>query len=161
MNEKEAITKMTNRTYKAILFFSVAFLLLSLNACRTTSGSIGVDWGNEAKHQPPAQPPAKYESKKNGPPAHAPAHGYRAKHHYRYYPDAYVYYDTDRGAYFYLDNGEWRISVSLPSSIHLESAYVSLELDTDEPYRYHDKHKEKYPPGKTKKKNKGKDWAKK
>lgn len=154
---------MANRTHKAILFFSVVFFLFSLNACRTTSGSIGVGWGNGTEHNAPDQPPAKYESKKNGPPAHAPAHGYRAKHHYRYYQDACVYYDTDRGSYFYLDNGEWQISVSLPNSIHLGSAYVSLELDTSEPYRYFDEHKEKYPPGKKKKKsnNKEKKWANK
>jgi len=152
---------MANLTHKAIIFFSVVFFLFSLNACRTTSGSIGVDWGNEAEHKASNKPPAKYKDKKNGPPAHAPAHGYRAKHQYRYYPDAGVYYEADRGAYFYLDSGEWRISVSLPHSIHLGSAYVSLELDTDEPYRYHDEHKEKYPPGKKKNKNKGKKWANK
>ncbi len=33
---------------------------------------------------------AEHKHKKNGPPAHAPAHGYRAKHKYRYYPDCSV-----------------------------------------------------------------------
>src|SRR5210317_1907969 len=34
----------------------------------------------------------KYKHKKSGPPPHAPAHGYRAKHHYRYYP-SYGYFN--------------------------------------------------------------------
>jgi hypothetical protein len=43
------------------------------------------------------------KDKKNGPPKHAKAHGYRAKHTYQYYPDAKVYYDVSRGSYFYLE----------------------------------------------------------
>ncbi len=38
---------------------------------------------------------------KPGPPPHAKAYGHRARHHYHYYPDAYVYFDTGRGLYFY------------------------------------------------------------
>ena len=151
---------MADRTHKALLFFAMVYLLFSLNACRTTGGSVGVGWGNGEAHKAPDQSQARYEGKNSGPPAHAPAHGYRAKHHYRYYPDAYVYYDTNRGAYFYLYHGQWRISVSLPDYINLGSGYISLELDTDEPYRYHDEHKEKYPPGKMKTRNRVKTWAK-
>lgn len=35
-----------------------------------------------------------------GPPPWAPAHGYRAKHSYHYYPSAEVYFDTGRGSTF-------------------------------------------------------------
>lgn len=147
--------------HKLLICCSMIILFLSMNACRTTGGSIGIDWGNEAKHKPSHDQQSKYESKKKGPPAHAPSHGYRAKHKYRYYPDECVYFDTDKGAYFYFDNGGWQISVSLPHSIRLGTNYVSLELDTDKPYRYHTEHKEKYPPGKTKKKNKKNKWAQK
>ena len=38
--------------------------------------------------------------------------------------------------------------------------YVSIEMDTDKPYKHHKKHKTKYPPGKMKKKNKKKDKKK-
>jgi hypothetical protein len=47
--------------------------------------------------------------------------------------------------------------VSLPSSIHIDvNDYVSLEMDTDEPYRYDSDVVNKYPPGQQKKKSKGK-----
>ncbi len=149
---------------KAILLSVMILFLVSMNACATSGGSIGMGWGNGTGHgsaPPPHNSNIELKGKKNGPPAHAPAHGYRAKHNYRYYPDACVYYEAARGAYFYLDNGNWRMSVSLPGSIQLDSTYVSLELDTDAPYRYNHEHKAKYPPGKMKHKNKkkGKKWS--
>ena len=100
--------------------------------------------------------------KKGGPPPHAPAHGYRAKHHYRYYPSRHVYHDTDRGLYFYLIGDNWEVGVSLPNRLRggLGDS-VSLELDTDRPYLYHSDHVKKYPPGKTKMKNKKKSKKKK
>ena len=95
--------------------------------------------------------------KKGGPPAHAPAHGYRAKHHYRYYPSSRVYHDAERGIYFYLKGDNWEVGASLPGSLRVGLGdSVSLELDTDKPYLYHDDHVKKYPPGKMKKKNKQK-----
>lgn len=144
---------------RAVLLLSLFLFLAPLSACRSTSGSVGVEWGRAAGH--PSPPPSHapddiYVDRRKGPPAHAPAHGYRAKHRYRYYPDECVYYDMARRAYFYIDNGGWRMAVSLPGSIRLGSSYISLELDTDEPYRYYHEHREKYPPGKMKKKYKKK-----
>jgi hypothetical protein len=47
----------------------------------------------------------------------------------------------------------------LPSGIHLAYAdYVTLELETDEPYQYFSEHKSKYPPGQAKKQGKKKKW---
>ena len=95
---------------------------------------------------------------KAGPPPHAPAHGYRAKYAYRYYPDSCVYFDVHRGVYFHLTGDSWRMSVSLPNEIHVRLAdYVMVELDTDTPYANFEEHRAKYPPGQMKK-NK---WAKK
>jgi hypothetical protein len=97
----------------------------------------------------------KYKHKKGGPPPHAPAHGYRAKHHYRYYPSCSVYYDSGRKLYFYLKGDNWEIGASLPSSIGVRLGdYVSIELETDKPYFYHAEHVKRYPPGHMKKKNK-------
>lgn len=154
---------MCDKFTKGLVLFLTILFIMTFTACRTTGGRMGIDWGTGAKHdtaQSPQDPYSKHKGEKNGPPAHAPAHGYRAKHHYRYYPDASVYYDTAKDVYFYLDNDSWRISVSLPSSIRLGSTYVSLELDTDKPYKYHHEHKVKYPPGKMKKNKKNKKWAK-
>ena len=81
----------------------------------------------------------------NGPPAHAPAHGYRAKYQYHYYPRCKVYYDAAREVYFYLKGENWEVGISLPS--HLKSdlgEYVSLELDTDRPYVFNEEHNKKY-----------------
>lgn len=94
---------------------------------------------------------------KSGPPRHAPAHGYRAKYAYYYYPDAYVYWDISREIYFYLEGDTWRMSVSLPDSLRLSLGdHVAIEMDSDKPYIYFDSHKKKYPPGQLKKK-----WTKK
>jgi len=72
---------------------------------------------------------------KGGPPAHAPAHGYRAKYNYHYYPGANVYYDTDRKIYFYMKGENWAASVSLPLDLKLQLGnHVSVEMDCDKPY---------------------------
>lgn len=102
---------------------------------------------------------AAYESGRGaqGPPPWAPAHGYRAKHRYRYYPDSYVYYDSGRRLYFYSSIGDWKAAVALPSSIHIDlDRYVVIETDTDRPYVYHSDIVKRYPPGQMKKSGKSK-----
>lgn len=70
-----------------------------------------------------------------GPPPHAPAHGYRHKRTYHYYPDNHVYYDLERKLYFYLQGDQWKTGAELPTSIRLNlGKSTSLELDTDVPY---------------------------
>ena len=119
--------------------------MISFTACSLNSAGMGIQLG---KRGPIA---------KGGPPPHAPAHGYRAKHAYAYYPDAYVYFDISRKLYFYLDGDKWRMSVSLPDSLRLRlGEHVTIEMDSDTPYSYFDSHKKKYPPGQSKKK-----WTKK
>ena len=103
---------------------------------------------------PPPKGPPVYEK---APPPWAPAHGHRAKHHYRYYPSSSVYFDTGRGLYFYYEGGAWQVSVSLPTHIRIAVGdYVTLEMDTDRPYTYHSDVVKRYPPGQAKKKDKGK-----
>jgi hypothetical protein len=102
-------------------------------------------------------PPAGSPVYEKAPPPWAPAHGHRAKHHYRYYPAASVYFDTGRGLYFYYEGGAWQVSVSLPTHIRIAVGdYVTLEMDTDRPYTYHSDVVKRYPPGQAKKKDKGK-----
>ena len=144
--------------YIAVLLFSVT---LFFSGCATPSGgTVSVDWEKQQTHKQPTKPKL---SKKTGPPAHAPAHGYRAKHSYRYYRNEHTYYDTDRHLYFYLEFDGWRIAASLPNHIRLSNDYISVELDTDKPYEYYEEHSGKYPPGQMKKgeKKKGKKWANK
>ena len=84
----------------------------------------------------------KYQS---GPPDHAPAHGYRAKYQYHYYPSCKVYYDTARKIFFYLKGENWEVGVSLPNHLKSElGEYISLELETDRPYLLNEEHSKKY-----------------
>ncbi len=96
-----------------------------------------------------------------GPPPHAPAHGYRAKYRYYYYPSAQVYFDVTRKAYFYMEGGRWRMSVSLPEYLRVRlGSHVTIDMDTDKPYTHFAEHKKKYPPSQLKKKDKKKKWWK-
>jgi len=104
----------------------------------------------------------KHKHQKGGPPEHAPAHGFRAKHKYRYYPDCSVYHDTERDLYFYIKGGNWEVGASLPHNLQMGlGESVSLELDTDRPYTHHADHVKEYPPGKMEKSKNKKDKNKK
>lgn len=128
------------------IFVLIGFGLLQLSflpGCNVKRG--GVEVGSP--------PPETGPPPKGGPPPWAPAHGYRAKYRYRYYPSFYVYFDLGRQVYFYLEGDRWRVSAQLPSAIRIESAdYVTIELKTGKPYEYFAEHKKKYPPGQAKKK---------
>jgi hypothetical protein len=95
-----------------------------------------------------------YEGKQKGPPPWAPAHGYRAKHQYRYYPSSSVYFDVGRVLYFYYCGDRWCVSGSLPGGFQIDwDEYVTLEMDTDTPYEFHREVVRRYPPGQLKKMN--------
>lgn len=137
------------KTYELGTLVLVIFLFISFSGCRT-GGSVYV--GNVPPPPVPAPAPS-YDN--GGPPPWAPAHGYRAKHTYRYYPNEGVYFEAKTGAYFYLSDGRWRMSVSLPSSFRITvDNFVTLEMDSDRPYEYHSDVVKKYPPGQQKKNNK-------
>ncbi|MBW1795267.1 MAG: hypothetical protein JRJ38_12710 [Deltaproteobacteria bacterium] len=137
-----------NIIMKMLILGICVFFMLSFSARKTTRGGIHVAWGPESHAGPK-------KAGKGGPPPHAPAHGYRAKHNYRYYPSACAYFDISRKVYFYLEKDNWKISVSLPQTIQLRLGdYVTIEMDTDKPYTQFIEHKRKYPPGQLKKKKK-------
>lgn len=73
------------------------------------------------------------------PPPWAPAHGYRAvQHRYIYYPRHQVYYEPQRHAWFWLDDGRWRFGASLPSGMmQVAGPGVSVVLGTALPYEEH------------------------
>lgn len=138
---------------KALISLACILSVYSFSGCTTTGGGIHVGWLPESGPI--------YRAKKGGPPPHAPAHGYRAKHKYRYYPSSCVYFDVGRKVYFYIEGVSWRASASLPHHIRIRLGnYVNIEMDTDKPYARYEEHKRKYPPGQLKKK-KNKKWAKK
>ena len=122
----------------AIIIFVILFVV---SAFADSSNSIKIAKDNELEH---GQIKKRYKHH-NGPPDHAPAHGYRAKYQYRYYPRCSVYRDAAREVYFYLKGENWEVGISLPS--HLKNdlgEYVSLELETDKPYLFNEKHNKKY-----------------
>ena len=135
-------------------FMLASIILIALGLSLFQGGctlSIGNAPGPVYAPAPPPPPPPQ-----SGPPPWAPAHGYRAKHSYYYYPDSYVYFDVGRSLYFYYSGGGWQASVSLPSGIHIAAGeYVALEMDADRPYIYHSDVEKRYPPGQMKKKEKG------
>ena len=132
--------------------FIILFIVIFLSACQTPGGNLSVKW-------PPENGKVKKVSKGpgHGPPSHAKAYGHRRKFGYKYYPDAQVYFDAVRKAYFYLDGGSWRMSVSIPSELKIRLGdSVEIEMESDKPYTEFSAHKVKYPKGKLKKKNKNK-----
>ena len=132
-----------------IVIFCIFFILLFFIGCQGTRVIIGND--RHPDH------PVSYE--KEAPPPWAPAHGYRAKHRYHYYPSSHVYHERDKGVWFYYKNGEWRVSVSLPTEIRIDmNEYVVLEMDDDRPYHYHHEVVKKYPPGQLKKRDSKHKW---
>jgi hypothetical protein len=136
---------------RAVHVFVAGALVLLFSFTAMAGGAVSIQWGDVSK---PRTDDGGYYQKKGGPPPHAPAHGYRAKHQYRYYPHCNVYHDASRGVYFYLKGDGWAVGASLP--LDLQSglgASVSLDMDTDKPYEHHAEHlkqypKEKYKPGK-------------
>ena len=143
-------------TQRLFICFLIGFFIYSFSSNVFAGGSISIQWGKGSDSD---QLKSVKNHKKGGPPAHAPAHGYRAKHKYRYFPSRSVYYDTGRGLYFYLKGDNWEVGASLPSSLRVGLGdSVSIELDTDKPYNNHKEHVKKYPAKKSnnnkKKKNK-------
>jgi hypothetical protein len=134
---------------KLFHFLLIVSLLGLFSACHSTRGNTDIETSSGL-----SKPQHAYRKKKgHGPPAHAPARGYRAKYTYHYYASAHVYFDLGRYLYFYQEGKNWRVSASLPAHLRtrLDLNYVRIEMDTDKPYTQHAKHKKNYPPGMIKK----------
>lgn len=119
---------------KLPIFLITALFLISFNTFSTNEGNslIGCSF-------------VLAKGKKAGPPPHAKAHGYRAKHTYRYYPSANAYYDVERKSYFYLEGNNWRVGVSLPDNLNVRLGnYVTIGMDSDKPYSSFEVHKRQY-----------------
>ena len=133
---------------RLLLYLICIIFIFSFSGCEATGG--GVRIGTAPPHP---------KTEKGGPPPHAKAYGYRAKHTYQYYPSDSIYFDVYRKVYFHLEGDNWRISTSLPQDIRVRLGdHVTIEMDTDRPYTRYDEHKRKYPPGQLKKKKKKKKW---
>ena len=90
-------------------------------------------------------PPGQIKKQGGGPPPWAPAHGYRAKQQYRYYPRYNIYQDPASGLFFSFQGGTW-VKGGLPGGVppgHLGKGYM-LNGDPDAPYKGNDDHRKKY-----------------
>ncbi|PSK90086.1 hypothetical protein [Taibaiella chishuiensis] len=91
-------------------------------------------------------------ARQNGPPAWAPAHGYRAKNHV-YFPDYYTFYDPSRNGYVYWQNNAWLFSRTVPSfmaSVDLGRARIQVLGDlplATRPEPNFSRYYRMYPPG--------------
>jgi hypothetical protein len=74
------------------------------------------------------------------PPPWAPAHGWRAKHQYVYYPSAEVYYEPASSMWFWLGGDGWQAGVNLPLPLHnyVRTGGINIALDVDRPYLRND-----------------------
>jgi len=88
------------------------------------------------------------KGKKVKPPVFAPAHGFKAKTRYVYFPDPNFYYDVKKNIYIYPSGKKWSVGPKLSSKysgIDLKrAAKVEIELDEDKPQKYNEEHIEKY-----------------
>jgi hypothetical protein len=56
---------------------------------------------------------------------------------YQYFPDAQVYFDPSRELYFYMSDGEWTKSPTLPREFRNRLGdFVVIETEDDDPYQY-------------------------
>ncbi len=82
----------------SVVMVVIGFGLLPILGCAGSAIYVGdyppASEGGQAVHK---------GENRGGPPPWAPAHGYRAKHRYRYYPSAEIYFDLGRGIYFYYE----------------------------------------------------------
>lgn len=91
---------------------------------------------------PEGIPPGQAKKEGQGPPAHAPAQGYRKKYQYKYWPDHEVYFDPSRSIYFFRDDNRWVESSRLPTRLRLNlGSGVSIELETPNPFDPHAAHR--------------------
>ncbi|UCG78124.1 MAG: hypothetical protein JSV21_11310 [Nitrospirota bacterium] len=71
----------------------------------------------------------------------------RDRYRYRYYPSLFIYFDINRGLWFYLEGGRWRNARRLPRHIVVpsHSHHVELEMYTERPYDHFKRHKTEHP----------------
>lgn len=75
-----------------------------------------------------------------GPPPWAKTRWYRRGHDYYYYPGCDVYYRPADRIWYYREGGIWRNGSRLPTTIRVDFGHaVSLRIEDDRPYVYHDK----------------------
>jgi len=119
---------------------ALGLMLFFVVGCSSSRRAVGVGWDEPYHH------PKVLVAHQQGPPPHAPAHGYRAKNVYRYYPASEVYFDTGRRIYFYIEDGVWESDALLPYRLRKRLGnYETVAIYSDTPYAYHaNRYKKRY-----------------
>ncbi len=75
-----------------------------------------------------------------------PSRWYHRSYDYYFYPEAGIYYRPSDRTWFYLEGRTWRSVRQLPPGLRVDfGRSVSLKLDSDRPYTYHDRVVASYP----------------
>ena len=137
---------------KKTIIFSISILAsLFLVSCET------VRVGGGTSSPPPGPSEGPPVVKKGGPPDHAPAHGFRRKFQYYYYPSSKVYYSVERKVYFWIEGDGWKFGATLPAGFTISGdSKVSVSIDDETPYAHYDANYKSTHPGKGKAKGKDK-----
>lgn len=126
---------------KTIIKMCSLFLILLLFGVSVISCAMPL--GTPAKEKAP--PPEVI--KKSPPLPWEPAKGQKAKFTYRYFPASSVYFNIERGIFFYRSSDKWIDSYSLPSTVPInQDQYVILRMMTGKPYTFHKDVVKRYPP---------------
>lgn len=112
-----------------LLVASCAATLLAIGCESGVQVDIDPSHGDDHHSEPSAR-----EHRGNGPPDHAPAHGYRRKYEYQYYADSNVYHDRERGMWFWIEGDGWEVGVELPDHVYVgDEAPMTIELEHSTP----------------------------
>jgi hypothetical protein len=130
-------------------------LLLLIGATLLPSAYAGIDIGvtaeirlGKALPPPPPEVVVVEEVGPPGPPPWAPGHVFRRNRTYYFYPECYVYYRPADRMWFYLEGTNWHAAATLPSHVTIDFGHsVSLTMETDRPYLYHQQVAARYPSG--------------
>jgi hypothetical protein len=137
---------------KTPVFLSCLLAAGLFSAAQATAG-VDISIGAEIRlgRTPPPPPPEVIVVEQvgpHGPPPWAPAHGFRRNRGYYFYPEGNVYYRPADRTWFYLEGSNWRAGVTLPEFVHVDFGHsVSLTMETDRPYVYHQQVVTYYPAG--------------
>jgi hypothetical protein len=75
-------------------------------------------------------------------------HGIKHRFRYVYYPNSFVYFESSQRAYYFIENGEWRVDLEPPRGVKIDvKEGVYIETSSNQPYKHFEEHRRKYPPG--------------
>ncbi len=120
------------KRYTARALLISALVLISGCFSGSGNGSFGYQ-GRVYLHEKQIAPTGAYDN------------GYHAKNIYRYYPLSSIYYDIQKGLYYYQRDDKWVASVSIPAALSTDvGSFITIEMDTDKPYKRHNEVKKKF-----------------